>query len=214
MKKKLLVPAAVGWLAFFWLAYCGSPGLRVDVSFEPDNVPGAEAAPDDNAGAEVAEPIGQGKLYVVDDTGRLVGALVHRTHRLLDHSELFDAVMVYNPQYGLFFSVRMSSAEVLLPAKLFFTGGNCTGSAAVRANCPDCVSGYDLAFSYLGSWYRVPGGEERSQFKYTSYVADDDLEYQCTAHGNSSTYVYPLDTLGPGENPGAFVPPLRFVWGE
>jgi len=213
-KKSLPLLAAAGWMAFFWLAYCGSPGVRVDVSFEPDRIVEAQASPDGPGNPPAALPVGKGTLYVADAVGKVAGVLVHRSHRMQDNNELFDAVMVYNPTHHLFFSLRMTTAEVLLPGKVFFTGSNCTGSAAVRANCPTCLSGYDLAFSYNGNWYRVPGGEERSQFKYTSYVADDDLEYQCTAHGNSSTHVYPLDPLGPGENPGPFTPPLRFVWGE
>ncbi len=202
-----------GWLSFFALAFCGSPGIDIDVTVSSDSGLEAMAADADADGSGGGgEPVGSGHLSVVDHEGRLVGVVVARTHRLLEHNELFDAVQVFHPGTELFFSVRMASGEVLRPGKIFFSGGNCNGAAAVRALCPDCPSGFNLAFSYKGHWYRVPDGQPRESFKYASYVAEEGGA-QCTGHGNSSTQVYPLEVLQPPFQLGSFVPPLRFVWG-
>ncbi len=200
-----------GWLSFLALAFCGNPGIDIEVTLLPDAENGAMAA-DADEGKRSGEPVGAGQLSVVDSEGRLVGVVVARTHRLLEHNELFDAVQVFHPASELFFSVRMASGEVLRPGKIFFSGGNCSGAVAVRAMCPDCPSGFNLAFSYKGTWYRVPDGLARLSFKYASYVAEEG-DAQCTGHGNSSTQVYPVEALEPQFQLGSFVPPLRFVWG-
>jgi hypothetical protein len=211
MTRRMTLVAAAGWLAFFVLAYCGGNGLEVDVRWSGDGEGISDAAAGEDGVEGGVEPLPAGRLSVVDADGRLVGLLVSRTHRLLEHNELFDGIQVYHPGHGLFFGIRMTDAQVLLPGKLFFSGGGCSGTAAVRALCPQCPSGFDLAFSYKGTWYRVPGGVERKSFNYSSYVADD-LDSQCTGHGASSTHVYPLDTLPPGQHPESFTPPLRFHW--
>jgi len=210
MTRKCFWVGLAGWMAFLGAVFCSTPGLDVEVRWTGEDRDGARAAA---AREGPAEPLEQGRLAVVDANGTLVGLLLSRTHRLFEHNELFDAVTVYNPKYGLFFSIQMQSALVLRPAKVFFAAGNCTGTAAIRATCPDCVSGYGLAFSYNGQWYRVGGGKGRSQFSYSSYIAEE-TDAVCTGHGHSSTYVYPLDPLGPTEGLPIFEPPLRFVWGN
>jgi hypothetical protein len=212
MTRWWLVPLGViGWLGLFVLAYCGSPGVEVDIRFTDDHLELANA--DEQEPGNPSEPVGSGQLSVVDAEGRLVGIVVARTHRLLDHNELFDAVQVFHPEFELFFTIRMATAEVLRPGKVFFASGNCSGTAAIRALCPDCRSGYQLAFPYHGIWYEVTGGDERIQFQYSSYVAEEP-DSQCTGHGNSSTFVYPLTKMDPMKTPGAFQAPLKFVWGS
>ena len=202
MNKTHLLLAFSGWLAFFYLAFCSSTGVSVDVTLD-EGMRTADAAPG-NGGAE-------GALRVVDAEGRLVGALVSRTHAHYDGSELFDAVQVYNPVRGLFFGIRMSNAEVLLPAKVLFTKGNCTGEASIRATCSDCVSGYGLAFAHNGTWYRIEGGAKRVQFGYSSYLPPEPGS-PCAGHGMSTSYGYPVEKISPAESLGEFTPPLEFAW--
>ncbi len=202
-----------GWVAFFFLAFCSplsspSQDAPLPQADSAGPIPDALAASDDRP---EPEPAGNGTLRVVDAQGTLVGVLVSRTHRLLEGSELYDAVTVFHPPTGLFFSIRMADASVLLPAKVLFSAGNCTGKAAIRASCTDCLSGYDLAFYYNNAWYQIAGGEPRVQFSYSSYVPEEPGA-TCAGHGNSSTYAFPVDPLGPGQTPGLFVPPLRFAW--
>jgi hypothetical protein len=214
MTRWQVLALSSGWVAFFFLAFCtpvstpsGEDALQTGDVAGP--IPDARAASDRRP---EPEPAGTGTLRVVDDNGTLVGVLVSRTHRLLENSELYDAVTVFHPPTGLFFSIRMSDASVLLPAKVLFASGNCTGKAAIRAACTDCVSGYDLAFYYNNAWYRVAGGASRVQFNYSSYVPEEPGA-ACAGHGNSNTQAFPVDPLGPGETPGLFVPPLRFAFG-
>ncbi len=203
MKRTHLLMAFSGWLAFFFLAFCTSAGVSVDVTVGEGGVATADAAE--------ADPGADGTLRVVDADGRLVGALVSRTHLHYDGSELYDAVQVYNPASGLFFSIRMSNSEVLLPAKVLFTKGNCNGEAAIRATCPDCVSGYDLGFARKGTWYRIEGGAERVQVGYSSYLPPEPGSI-CAGHGMSTSYGYPVTKLDASESPGEFTPPLKFAW--
>jgi len=213
MKRWQILWLFSGWVAFFFLAFCSpisppSDDAAPTAEIDAGPIPDALAASDGRADPE---PAGNGTLRVVDDNGTLVGVLVSRTHRLLEGSELYDAVTVFHPPTGLFFSTRMADASVLLPAKVLFAAGNCTGKAAVRAACGDCLSGYDLAFFYNKTWYRVAGGVPRTQFSYSSYVPEEPGAV-CAGHGNSNTYAFPVDPLGPGKTPGLFVPPLRFAW--
>lgn len=203
MKRTHLLLAFSGWLAFFFLAFCTSTGVSVDVTLGDRGFAAVDAA-EGNGGVT-------GTPRVVDAEGRLVGALVSRTHLHYDGSELYDAVQVYNPGTGLFFTIRMSNSEVLLPAKVLFSKGNCNGEAAIRATCPDCVSGYDLAFARKGAWYRIEGGTERVQFGYSSYLPPEPGS-ACAGHGMSTSYGYPVVKLDASESPGDFSPPLRFAW--
>jgi len=211
MKKWHIGIGIAGLVAAFYLAFCAESMVTVEVNWEGDSVKRAEASPEDETGPD--EPVGGGKLYVADQEGRMVGVVLSRAHRLMDDNELYDAVSVYNPKVGLFFSIKMTNAQVLLPAKVLYANANCTGTASVRATEPEAQSGYDLAFSYNGQWHRIPGGQNRKQINYTSYVADE-LDAQCTAHGQSSTWAFATEPVGPFESPGEFVPPLRFVWGD
>lgn len=211
MRKWHTALMSLAMLAAIYLAFCGEPVVTVEVRFADDGVAPVDAAEGD-AGPDV-QPLDGGRLYVVDHEGKLVGTVISRAHRLAEYNELYDAVTVYNPSYGLFFSIKMTNAKVLRPAKALFANANCTGTASVRATCPDCLSGYDLGFEHGGVWYRIPGGQERVQVSYTSYIADEP-DAICTAHGNSSTWVYKAVEISPPETPGQFVPPLRFVWGN
>ncbi|MBM4353649.1 MAG: hypothetical protein FJ109_07590 [Deltaproteobacteria bacterium] len=215
MKRWQVLCLFSGWFFFFFLAFC-NPLSVPSGDLDEARGRGDSAGPIPDALAADGtpappEPAGSGTLRVVDNDGKLVGVLVSRSHRLLEDSELYDAVTVFHPPTGLFFTIRMADASVLLPAKVLFSAGNCTGKAAIRASCADCVSGYDMGFFYNKQWYRVQGGVLRDQFSYSSYVPEEPGAI-CAGHGNSNTYAFPVDPLGPGETPGLFVPPLRFAW--
>ena len=203
----------VGWISFFYLAFCGAdreppesdvPGemiSKADAS-EPDGPDETDWSPSVSGGAGV---------YVVDAVGKTAGLLISRTHTQFDGSELYDAVQVYNPEYGLFFSVSMNTAQVIRPAKIVFSKSNCTGSVGIRATCQDCTSGHDLAFEHNGSWYEVEGGVSREQKYYSSYLPEEAAG-NCTAHGSSTTYVFPVKPLGPPQSPGSFAAPMEFFY--
>lgn len=197
-----------GWVAFFYLALCSSP-VSKDVLEPADRVNIGEALAKDGQVFWPEAPMGA--LSVVDAAGRLVGILVARTHPQRGDSDLYDAVQVYNPEYRLFFGIHMSSGKVLLPAKIMFGQGSCSGKVGVRATCPECLSGYDLGFSWGNTWYRMEGGVERESFTYSAYVPPES-DGKCTGHGMSSTYAYPAQAVDPLESPPAFSGPLQFVW--
>ena len=203
--KQAWVVAAAGWFAACCLAYCGTDGLQH--SQEMDWVPDANAAD----GVPAPEGVHPGTLWVVDSGGTPVGVLYDRRHPMLEENEAYDAVSVYNPHKDLFFTVRMSTGEVLRPGKVFFADGSCSGSAGIRANCTDCVSGRSIAFKSGNTWYRVDDLATRQQFTYLTYLPEA-LGEPCVAHGSSQTYVFPARALSAGDAPPDFMPPYSFRW--
>ncbi len=204
MKRREIYLALSGWIAVALLAFCTSIGDNA----LPDGATVADAIADEDATDPTASLAG---LWVVDADGKAVGTVVSRTHPLKENSELLDAVMVYNPTYRIFFTVEMNSGDVILPAKVFYPNGNCSGEPAIKGICPDCLSGSELGVRVLGRWYQVTGGVEREPFHYSSYFTEGS-QGNCVGHGGSDTYVYPLTELPEGGAPGEFNPPLRFSY--
>jgi len=205
MRKELLLIAAAGWFAAFWLAFCSTQ--------QGDDFADSTLLPDANAGDQsgVPEHPHAGSLWVVDADERPVGLALGRRHPMLDDYEGYDAISVYSPRFNLFFALRMSSGEVLRPAKVFFSGGSCQGIAGLRAARGDAVSGFDLAFKTGGQWFRVDGGVERQSITYSSYLPEA-LGEPCTAHGSSQTYIFPATALSDLEAPPEWRAPFSFRW--
>lgn len=210
MNKQAWALAAAGWAAALYLAYCGNDqGPQTDAMAVTDAVADEWQAPP--AGVHA------GTLWVVDATGAPVGVAYSRRHPMLEESELYDAVSLYSPHTGLFFSVRMSNGEVLRPAKVFFSDSSCSGTAGIRTNCSscadceDCVSGFGTAFKSGSRWYRVKGGQPKTGFTYTTYLPEA-LGEPCTSHGSSDTFVFPAELLSEEEAPPAWTAPLAFRW--
>ncbi len=204
MGKQAWIVAAAGWSAALWLAYCGTDGgfSKQDLDLLP------EATASDITAPQGLHP---GTLWVVDSAGSPVGVLYSRRHPMLEENETYDAVSVYNPQKDLFFSVRMSTGEVLRPGKVFFNGSSCAGAAGIRANCVECVSGFGLAFRSGNQWYRVADASPRVEFTYTTYLPEA-LGEPCVSHGSSQTYVYPAIALASDQSPGPWMAPFQFRW--
>src|SRR5690606_9164289 len=101
-----------------------------------------------------------GALWVEDADGVPVGVLVRRGgDDAIAGRAVYDAVMVFHPDSGLFFEATMADGVVRQPAATFFTGASCDTPVGVGSGgCAECRSGYGLAFRHDGAWWRVIGG--------------------------------------------------------
>jgi hypothetical protein len=159
-----------------------------------------------------AETSGHG-LWVVDDEGVAVGALIRRgSDDATVGRAIYDFVTVYHPDSGLFFEVTMSDGVIRYPANTFFSGYGCDTPVGIGAGgCAECRSGYGLGFLHKGAWWQVRGGSAFETMGPGS-VMKGGLSGECVAHGTSNAKLFPVDRVSGTAPPTSFSPPLSFEW--
>jgi hypothetical protein len=158
-----------------------------------------------------ATPAGQ--LWVVDDAGLVVGALVRRgSDDTTAGRTIYDLVTVFHPDSGLFFEVAMTEGRVLYPANTFFAGYGCDTPIGIGAGgCAECRAGFGLGFLHGGRWWEVRGGSSFDTMGPGS-VIKGALSTECVPHGTSNAKLFRIDPVTGTSPPTSFTPPLRFEW--
>ncbi len=154
-----------------------------------------------------------GAVFVVDASGKDVGALVRRgSDDSAAGRAIYDIVTVFHPPSGLFFDITMTEATPLLPATTFFSGTGCATPVGMSAGgCPTCRAGHGIGFLHEGVWWRVVSGAAREQIANAA-TRSATAGAACVPHSSSNSQAFPVETVPGATPPASFAAPLHFVW--
>ncbi len=154
-----------------------------------------------------------GGLWVRDANGAPVGVLVQRGHASLSLGGaidvLRDGVIVYSPQFAVFFGVQMSSGIVINPRLGVVDTGCAEPITAGYYTDGDAISGQGMAFVYNSSWYRI-AEYKPLQLVTCGGTVPDGVSPKCSPH-NGSCRGFPVTKMLTSL-PLQFVAPLQFAW--